>query len=158
MTCGTLIRRWTPFCLAAIFMISGCEGYTTAEGRPAHKNTAQPTAVGGQPANHVAQAASETAQAGTASRNMGTGGASYVGLAETQLVARLGPPSAQSEDQPPGKTWRYQNRICTVNFMLYPDVETRVYRALAYEVINDDQSAAGKRLCLAELEARAHGQ
>jgi hypothetical protein len=40
--------------------------------------------------------------------------------------------------------------------MLYPDVETRTYRALAYEVINDDKSAAGKRLCLAELEARAH--
>ncbi|HTY66271.1 MAG TPA: hypothetical protein VMH36_06455 [Alphaproteobacteria bacterium] len=80
----------------------------------------------------------------------------YVGLGEAQLVERLGKPSLQREDQPPGKTWRYQNRICTVDFMLYPDVETRTYRALAYEVINDDKSAAGKRLCLAELEARAH--
>ncbi|MBV8537128.1 MAG: hypothetical protein JO128_16130 [Alphaproteobacteria bacterium] len=80
----------------------------------------------------------------------------YVGLGEAQLMERLGRPSVQREDQPPGKTWRYQNRTCTVDFMLYPDVETRTYRALAYEVINDDKSAAGKRLCLAELEARAH--
>lgn len=160
MTCGKFIRRWSPFCLAAVVLLSGCEGYPTGDGQAAHKK--QRVAV-----THVRPAARQTLEAANAPASAETAprprqvvadGAPYVGLAEAQLVARLGQPSIEREDQPPGKTWRYQNKNCTVDFMLYPDVETRIYRALAYEVINDDKSAAGKRLCLAELEARAHGQ
>jgi hypothetical protein len=134
--------------------VSGCEGYQTADGQ-AHKK--HPKTVVAQVKPHPAPEL-VTAQTMVQPRTLvadSTSGA-YVGLAEGQLVERLGKPSLQREDQPPGKTWRYQNRNCTVDFMLYPDVETRTYRALAYEVINDDKSAAGKRLCLAELEARAH--
>jgi hypothetical protein len=150
MTCGPLIRRWTPFCLAAVFLISGCEGYTSSADVQKARRVA---AVHKKPVRPAAKAARESAQAVTPSAV--SDGPPYVGLAEAQLVARLGQPTAESEE-PPGKTWRYQNKSCTVDFMLYPDVETRIYRALAYEVINDDQSAAGKRLCLAELEARTH--
>lgn len=152
MTCGTLIRRWTPLCLAVAFLISGCEGYTS--GADVQK-ARRVTAVHKKPVRHLANAESESAQAVAPSAPPDS--APYVGLAEAQLVARLGQPTAESEE-PPGKTWRYQNKSCTVDFMLYPDVETRIYRALAYEVINDDQSAAGKRLCMAELEARTHGR
>lgn len=159
MTCGTLIRRWTPVCLAAVFMVSGCEGYTTGHVQTAHKSQ-RVAAVRRKPAAHPAALESVTAQAAMPVRDTqeSSGGLPYVGLAESQLVARLGQPSAESEDQPPGKTWRYRVKSCIVDIMLYPDVETRTYRALAYEVINDDQSVAGKRLCLAQLEARAHEQ
>lgn len=121
------------------------------DGHPAHSQRAKAHT---KPASHQTELVSvDTA---TQPGNAVADGTSYVGLAEAQLIARLGQPSLRREDHPPGKTWRYQNRTCTVDFMLYPDVETRIYRALAYEVINDDKSAAGKRLCLAELEARAH--
>jgi len=137
--------------------VSGCEGYQTADGQ-AHKKHPKTAIAHVKPRTAPEMA---TAQAAAPPRTLVAESSSnasgpYVGLGESQLVERLGKPSVQREDQPPGKTWRYQNRTCTVDFMLYPDVETRTYRALAYEVINDDKSAAGKRLCLAELEARAH--
>lgn len=151
MARGKLVR-WSPFCLAvAIAALSGCDvqGYLN-ELSPHYKHAKAHTKT----VSHPTELASvDTATQPTTAIADGT---SYVGLAEAQLIARLGQPSLRREDQPPGKTWRYQNRNCTVDFMLYPDVETRIYRALAYEVINNDKSAAGKRLCLAELEARAH--
>ncbi len=137
--------------------VSGCEGYQTADGQ-AHKKHSKTVVAHAKPrpAPELVTAQSMGPARPVAAEASSNASGSYVGLAEAQLVERLGKPSLQREDQPPGKTWRYQNRICTVDFMLYPDVETRTYRALAYEVINDDKSAAGKRLCLAELEARAH--
>jgi hypothetical protein len=78
--------------------------------------------------------------------------ASFVGMDERQLVALLGPPTSE-EDQAPGKTWRYRKSHCTVDLTLYPDVQTRIYRALAYEVISNDNSPDGKRLCLAEFQS-----
>ncbi|HUK32906.1 MAG TPA: hypothetical protein VLV86_03285 [Vicinamibacterales bacterium] len=136
--------------------VSGCEGYQTADGQ-AHKK--HPTTIAAhakpRPAPELLATHATTTTRTLVAEDSSSAGP-YVGLGEAQLMERLGKPSLQREDQPPGKTWRYQNRICTVDFMLYPDVETRTYRALAYEVINDDKSAAGKRLCLAELEARAH--
>ena len=163
MTRGKLGFRWGPFCLAAVVVISGCEGYPAADGHAAHKKSHHLAAAHAKPVRRLAEARAVPRLRGRSPRvevaqEAAADGAPYVGLAEAQLVARLGQPSIEREDQPPGKTWRYQNKICTVDFMLYPDVETRIYRALAYEVINDDKSAAGRRLCLAELEARAHGQ
>ena len=150
MTRGKLVRRWGPFCLAVVVAaLSGCEGYL--DEHPARSKHAK---VHTRTVSHPTELASVETAAPPA--NSVADSSSYVGLAEAQLIARLGQPSFRREDQPPGKTWRYQNRNCTVDFMLYPDVETRIYRALAYEVTNDDKSAAGKRLCLAELEARAH--
>ena len=154
MTCGKLVRRWSPFCLALVAAISGCEGYSTADAPAPHKKHARVAAVRAKPVSRPTELASVEASAPP--RDAVADSSSYVGLAEAQLVARLGQPSARHESEPPGKTWRYQNRNCAVDFMLYPDVETRIYRALAYEVITDDKSAAGKRLCLAELAARAH--
>ena len=153
MTCGTLVRRWSPFCLAVVAAVSGCEGYQTADGQAHKRHVAH---VRPRPAPELASAQLTAPSRRVVAEGSPSAVAPYVGLGETQLVERLGRPSLQREDQPPGKTWRYQNKICTVDFMLYPDVETRTYRALAYEVINDDKSAAGRRLCLAELEARAH--
>ena len=148
MTCGHTMRRWPPFCLAALAVLSGCD--LSSSGNSA------------KPARHTAAAVRSPSPA-PASRAVGPtaapeAGASLIGLPEDQLVARLGPPAAERDDQPPAKTWRYHNKDCTVDFTLYPDVQTRIYRALAYEVINNDDSATAKRLCLAKLEARPRGR
>jgi len=77
-----------------------------------------------------------------------------VGLDERQVEAMLGPPTEQ-EDKPPAKTWRYRGERCTVDLALYPDVETRVFRTLSYEVVTTEDSAAQERLCLADLRSHA---
>lgn len=133
MTC---IKLWRPFCLVGLAFLSGCEGI-----HPLGNNQS----VRGHRITAVARAPSDNLPA------------SPVGMDESQLQALLGPPTVQ-EDRAPGKVWRYRNGRCTVNLTLYPDVETRVYRALAYEVTSDDDSAEKKRLCMAELESRARSK
>jgi hypothetical protein len=64
----------------------------------------------------------------------------------------FGPPNA-ADDSGPGKTWRYRNGRCTLNLSFYPDVETRVYRTLAYEVTSDDNNAERKRVCLSQFQS-----
>jgi hypothetical protein len=80
-----------------------------------------------------------------------------VGLDEAQLRSRFGPPSSE-EDKAPGKVWHYRSGHCRVDLDLYPDVETRVYRALAYEVTSDDGSHEKEHHCLAELALRGAGR
>jgi hypothetical protein len=155
MTCGSTQRSWPPLCLAALVFVSGCD-LLPPDNPPKPRRAA---AVHPRPTTTRPSApAAATPTPSTAPTAAPDTGASLIGLAEDQLLARLGPPTAEREDQPPGKTWRYQHKDCTVDFALYPDVETRIYRALAYEVINNDNSANAKRLCLAELEARPHGR
>lgn len=130
MTC---VRPWRLFCLIGLVFLWGCEGHLLGNNWPprAYRSTAK------APSDRVP--------------------ASPIGMDENQLQALLGPPTVQ-EDRAPGKIWRYRNGRCTVNLTLYPDVETRIYRALAYEVTGDDDSAEKKRLCMAELESHAHAK
>src|SRR5262249_40395721 len=76
------------------------------------------------------------------------------GKSETELRAMLGAPTSE-EDRPPGKRWRYRDGQCTLDVQLYPDVQTKQFGTLAYEVKSDDNSDEGKRLCLAQLQSRA---
>jgi hypothetical protein len=75
-----------------------------------------------------------------------------VGLDEQELRRLLGPPAAE-ENRPPGKLWRYHKGKCTLNVSLYPDVQTRKFGTLTYEVKSDDNTDEGKRVCLAELQS-----
>ena len=60
----------------------------------------------------------------------------------------LGAPTSE-EDRPPGKLWRYRDGQCTLVVQLYPDVQTRQFGTLAYEVKSDDNTDEGKRVCTA---------
>ena len=79
---------------------------------------------------------------------------SLVGKSETELRAMLGAPTSE-EDRPPGKRWRYRDGQCTLDVQLYPDVRTKQFGTLAYEVKSDDNTDEGKRVCTAQLQSRA---
>lgn len=79
---------------------------------------------------------------------------SLVGKSEGELRALLGAPNSE-EDQPPGKRWRYRDGQCTLDVQLYPDVRTKQYGTLAYEVKTNDDTDEGKRHCLAQFQSRA---
>ena len=76
-----------------------------------------------------------------------------IGLDAENVERLLGPPT-ELADRPPAKGWRYRTERCTLDLSLYLDVKSKVFRTLAYEVTSHDSSDQGKRLCLAELEAR----
>ncbi len=82
---------------------------------------------------------------------------SLAGKSEKELRALLGPPTSE-EERPPGKRWRYQDGSCTLDIQLYPDVQTKQFGTLAYEVKSDDNSDEGKRACLAQLQSRAQNR
>jgi hypothetical protein len=79
---------------------------------------------------------------------------SLVGKSEGQVRALLGPPNSV-EERAPGKTWHYRDGRCSVDVQLYPDVQTRQFGTLAYEVKSDDNSDEGRRDCLARFRSRA---
>lgn len=76
-----------------------------------------------------------------------------VGQSEADIRARFGAPTSQ-EDRSPGKTWRYRHGQCALDVSLYPDVQTRKFTTLAYEVRSDDNTAQGKQLCLGQFQSR----
>jgi hypothetical protein len=92
-------------------------------------------------------------------RPAATGGPalSLAGKSETELRAMLGAPTSE-EDRPPGKRWRYRDGQCTLDVQLYPDVQTKQFGTLAYEVKSDDNTDEGKRVCLAQLQSRAQAR
>ncbi|HMA48770.1 MAG TPA: hypothetical protein VKP60_03390 [Magnetospirillaceae bacterium] len=69
-----------------------------------------------------------------------------VGMDEGAVQALLGAPSLV-EDHAPGKTWRFRKHDCVLSVALYPDVQTRVFRTLSYEVTSDEHNAGAKQLC-----------
>ena len=81
---------------------------------------------------------------------------SLKGKSETEVRSLLGPPTSE-EDRAPGKTWHYQDGQCTLDVQLYPDVQTRQFGTLAYEVKSNDGTDEGKRLCMVQLRSRAQG-
>lgn len=75
------------------------------------------------------------------------------GRSESEIRAAFGAPSAE-EERPPGKRWRYRDGPCTLDIQLYPNVETKQFTTLAYEVRNNVDSDEGKRLCMAQFQSR----
>jgi hypothetical protein len=76
-----------------------------------------------------------------------------IGWNEAEIRTVFGAPAVQ-EDHAPTKRWVYHARQCTMNVTLYPEVETRQFQALNYEVNADDGSAKRQQACIAEFSAR----
>lgn len=93
-----------------------------------------------------------------AARSSSDGSAvALAGKSETELRTLLGTPTSE-EDRPPGKRWRYRDGQCTLDVQLYPDVQTKQFGTLAYEVKSDDNTDEGKRLCVAQLQSRVQAR
>ena len=95
-----------------------------------------------------------TASPGVAAPESGGEPIALIGQDEEQVRALLGQPS-EEEAHTPGKTWRYRRGRCALDVALYPDVHSRIYRTLTYEVTSDDNTDAGKRLCTTEFQSLA---
>jgi hypothetical protein len=75
-----------------------------------------------------------------------------------QEVLHLSSAPTSEEDRPPGKRWRYQDGRCTLDVQFYPDVHTKQFGTLAYEVKSDDNTDEGKRLCLGQIQSRVQAR
>jgi hypothetical protein len=73
-----------------------------------------------------------------------------VGLGFRQTEDLLGLPAKQ-EEKPPAKVWIYSADGCELDIFFYADINTREFRALTYE-IKDNQAMGGSNdRCLARL-------
>ena len=121
----------------------------SARTMPARSASSVPTRTSPQPdATTLGQSSTSTAKDGDGAKPV-----NLIGLDEQQLRGLLGPPAAE-EERPPGKIWRYRKGGCSLNFSLYPDVQTRKFGTLTYEVRSDDNTDEGKRACLADIQPR----
>jgi hypothetical protein len=106
------------------------------------------------PAKPPAPPRKETAEEEKAKHDIATQGIDrLIGLNESEIQSILGPPMLQ-EDRAPTKLWVFRSRNCTINVTLYPDVETREFHALSYEVISDVHTVERTRQCIAQFAAR----
>jgi hypothetical protein len=134
--------------------------------RPAPPRRPQPAATAvaydmpPAPTVEMAAAAADTAPAKTAAATpppaIAPPAVTLAGKSESELRTLLGPPASE-EDRPPGKRWHYRTGQCTLDLQLYPDVQTKQFGTLAYEVKSDDNTDEGKRLCMAQFQSRAPG-
>ena len=162
----------------SLLLLSGCEAARNMRDDFSRLTSSQPTTQRAQPAKNVASttrlrttspaspspdapidapvAAPAAVSDDPPARPASTGGPalSLAGKSETELRAMLGAPTSE-EDRPPGKLWRYRDGQCTLVVQLYPDVHTKQFGTLGYEVKSDDNTDQGKRVCLAQLQSRA---
>src|SRR5215207_706989 len=171
MTFTSLMRHIVGI---GLLLLSGCEATRNMRDDFSRLTSSQPTTQRSQPAKNVASTTRPrtTSPASTSpdtpvaapaavsddppARPASTGAPalSLAGKSETELRAMLGAPTSE-EDRPPGKRWRYRDGQCTLDVQLYPDVQTKQFGTLAYEVKSDDNTDEGKRVCLAQLQSRA---
>src|SRR4029077_17742972 len=125
--------------------------FTASKPAPAARIASAPAKP---PATAVVDAKPEPPRAETPREASAPASVDLIGKSEGEVRALLGPPTSV-EERAPGKTWHYREGQCTVDIQLYPDVQTRQFGTLAYEVKSDDNTDEGKRGCLAQLQSRA---
>lgn len=130
------------------------QAYTSSPSRQTTAAAAATKTADSKPDDPKADPQQEQAAASIPAPSVPTAPVTLVGKSEGQVRAMLGPPTSV-EERAPGKTWHYRDGRCSVDVQLYPDVQTRQFGTLAYEVKSDDNSDEGKRDCLARLRSRA---
>ena len=151
--------------LLLMVLLPGCDAMNGARGDLGRMTTAKTTPAPVRPAASAARpvpskaATTPTPQAAftpaAATAPVDAPPATLVGRTEEEIRALFGTPGG-TDEVPPGKVWHYRDGNCALDVRLYPDVQTRQFATLAYEVKSDDNSDQGKRACLAQLRNRAH--
>jgi hypothetical protein len=80
-----------------------------------------------------------------------------IGLDQFEIQSRLGP-ATQDLQHLPAVEAVFSAERCTLDVTLYPDVQTRIYHALAYKVASDVDTVKERRRCLDAFAARLHGK
>lgn len=150
MTVKTLNRTIYGLALLAL---SGCGSPPPAPQMPAatqEQTSFTPVALAPPPASAAGKPApvkKQTERKATAAAPAPTAPpVQLVGMDEGAVQALLGSP-VTIEDHAPGKTLRYRKNGCVLSVALYPDVQTRIFRTLSYEVTSDEHNAGAKQLC-----------
>jgi hypothetical protein len=173
MVYKSLYRQTLVMC--CLFLISGCDvaqnaqrdfkrvlhGDQSTAARPAAptRSAARPAAATTTTAATAPEVRVDEAKAQPPARDTAaaaTGNINLVGKSEGQVRAMLGPPTSV-EERAPGKTWHYRDGPCSVDVRLYPDVQTRQFGTLSYEVKSNDNSDEGRRDCMARFRSRSGG-
>ena len=81
----------------------------------------------------------------------------FAGKSEKEIRALLGPPTEEL-NRPPGKRWLYRDGQCTLYVQFFPDIQTKQFAALSYEVGSDNDTDEGRRLCLAQFQSRVQAR
>ena len=145
-----------------LLLLSGCdvarnmqdEFTRLTSSRPAQpKRSAPQTQPAPSQTNQAARPQSAPAPVSPAPEPPAVTSLPLAGKSESDIRAAFGAPSAE-EERPPGKRWRYRDGPCTLDIQLYPNVETKQFTTLAYEVRNNVDSDEGKRLCMAQFRSR----
>ncbi|HSI00148.1 MAG TPA: hypothetical protein VLA02_06065 [Reyranella sp.] len=169
----SLYRQTLVVCL---FLISGCDVANNAQrdfNRVIHGGSSVSASARSAPASNSARPGPAAKPAATADARPETADArpeesrpppretasatpdvNLVGKSEGQVRALLGPPTSV-EERAPGKTWHYRDGSCSVDVRLYPDVQTRQFGTLSYEVRSNDNSNEGRRDCMARFRSRS---
>lgn len=140
-------------CAMGIVLLTGCDRFSRVWGDEPGGPQPRP-AVTNSRTSTVAKRTSTRSADRAAPQQSEDNSLQLIGLGEEDVRALFGPPTA-ADASGPGKTWRYRTGRCTLNLSFYPDVETRVYRTLAYEVTSDDNNAERKRVCLSQFQSVA---
>jgi hypothetical protein len=77
----------------------------------------------------------------------------YIGLDRPELQALLGDPSAEYRDGV-SERLEFHDRGCSLQLRLYPEVDSRVYRTLTFEVSSDDSVVLRERACAERFASR----
>ena len=181
MTIKSLMNLMKQTVVLGLLVLSGCEARSSMRDDFVRLTSAQPIAVQKPPLKSMASqsspaprgvpeatvtsnstdipaaAAAVMSDETPASTLPGPPAIALAGKSEQEVRAMLGAPTSE-EDRPPGKRWRYQDGRCTLDVQFYPDVHTKQFGTLAYEVKSDDNSDEGKRLCLVQLQSRFHSR
>jgi hypothetical protein len=159
--------------LSLLMLLSGCEVAHNAQrdlnrlihadpftaSKPAPAPQARPRVAAAPPAAApaVVESKPEPPKVETAREASAPAPVNLIGKSEGEVRALLGPPNSV-EERAPGKTWHYRDGQCSANVQLYPDVQTRQFGTLAYEVKSDDNTDEGKRGCMAQFRSRAQSR
>ncbi len=73
-----------------------------------------------------------------------------IGLDSGRIVALLGPPAAQAEVSP-AQVWTYNGKACVLQLFFYPEINTKEFRALTYEMPTGGETEAAREKCLREV-------
>jgi hypothetical protein len=134
---------------AGLAALSGLAGCAQTEVAVATRDPSQPVLAAGH-----------TAVASRVKRPIsGSGDAALdvIGFDQDQIEARLGP-AAQAWAHLPAMEAIFNKGGCTLDVTFYPDIRTRVYRALAYKVVGNVDTVEERRRCSAIFAAQLRGK